>query len=415
MRSALLIVLALAAESNAARVVDRLGVYPRADRRDARQPWGAAAPSGPLLSILPAGASIPGGECSGTAVTAVTGQSLVFGRSSAAMCQKSDGIWVSVGSGQMRASSRPGFPALQLERGATNFVHHSRDLTKNQWTKTNASCSHNATGIDGSSNSASTCSASSSSATVYQSIASPGAGTLSVFIKRVAGTGVPIGVRGSSSVFFNSSNCRNILTDAPADISSGAFVRCQFEGYDSSPQVGVIFANSGDSFIFDAWQDETYSSRETPTSPIFTQGSTATRSADLLSVLTPSGLVDATGCVAGRAWKTATISGNSDARVFSYGASARTYIPSNGVAFTDGGNFAIKYGSYTATSVDLISSWATGIISVAPNGLTPATAGYSGTLLGESVYIGGASDGSGGFIGFLGAIRMDSTPVGCAL
>lgn len=250
MRSALLIVLALVAESNAARIVDRLGAYPRANQMDARQPWAASAPSGPLLSILPAGASIPGGECSGTAVTAVTGQSLVFDRSSAAMCQKSDGIWVSVGSGQMRASSRPGFPALQLESAATNYATHGRNMADATWTKTNASCSLNAVGIDGTSNSASTCSASSSSATVYQSLASPGAGTLSVFIKRVAGTGTPIGVRGSSSVFFNSSNCRNILTDAPADISSGAFVRCQFEGYNSNPQVGVIFANSDDSLFW---------------------------------------------------------------------------------------------------------------------------------------------------------------------
>ena len=182
MRAALLVALALAANAEAQRrIVNRVGAYSPTDRRDARQPFASESTtaSGPLLSILPAGASIPGGECSGTAVTAVTGQSLVFARSSAALCQKSDGIWVSVGSGQMRASSRPGFSALQLESAATNYATHGRNMADAAWTKTNASCSLNAVGIDGTSNSASTCSASSSSATVYQSLASPGAGTLS--------------------------------------------------------------------------------------------------------------------------------------------------------------------------------------------------------------------------------------------
>lgn len=411
---ALLVLLALSAEAQTQRIVDRVGVFPRADRRD-REQAPVSGDSGPLLSILPDGASIPGGECSGSAVTGTNGEALTFSRASTALCQKADGTYVSLGGDGIRASNRPGYAALYLENAATNYVLRSRNMTTSPWTRTSVSCAKNAVGIDGASNSASSCIASSGGGTVYQALTSPGAGTLSVFIKRVSGTGTPIGVRGSSSVFFNSTTCRNIITDAPADITSGAFVRCQFEGYESSPQVGVIFANTGDAFVFDGWQDEAYSSRETPTSPIFTEEAAATRAADVLSVATPSGLVDAEGCVAGRAWKTSVISGNGDARVFSYGGSARTYIPSNGVAFTDGGNFATKFGSFVAMSVDLVSSWAPGVISVKPSALTAATSGYTGTLLSSSISIGGASDGSGSFVGYLGAIRMNSTATGCAL
>lgn len=415
MRAALLLLLALAAEAEPQRVVNRVGVYPRADRRD-REQAGTSGPSGPLLSILPSGASIPGGECSGTAVTGTKGEALSFSRSTSALCQKADGTYVSVASNGIRASSRPGFPALYLENAATNYVLRSRDMTVSPWTRTNVSCLKNATGIDGASNSASACAATSGGGTAYQTLSSPSSGVLSVFVKRVSGTGTLIGVRGSSSVFFNSSSCTDIITDAPANVTSSAFVRCQFAGYSSSPQVGVIFENAGDSFVFDGWQDEAYTSAETPSSPIFTTSATVTRAADVLSVTTPSGLTDTAGCIAATLWKSSSISGNGDSRVFTYNSYARTYVPSTSVVFTDGANYAIKSQSPTyGTALDIISKWSSGGISVAVNAGAPATSSYYGSFLGGSISIGGAADGSGSVTGYLGAIRMDSSTTGCAL
>lgn len=415
MRAALLVALALAANAEA-RIVDRLGVYSHADRRDARQPWGSAAPSGPLLAILPSGSSVPGGDCSGTAVTGSNGESLTFSRSGSAMCQRSDGIWVSVGSNQMRASARPGFAALQLENAATNYIHHSRDLSKANWTKSNMACFHNAVGIDGSSNAASTCLATSSNASVLQVDTSPDSGVFSLFIKRVSGSGAITIKRGSDSYYANSSTCRNILTDEPADVSSGAFVRCQILGYDATPSVGIVLSTAGDAVVIDATQDEARQLLEAPTSPIFTGGSESTRNADILSVTTPAGLVDAEGCVAGTARKTTSLSSTGQARLFTYSSNSKTYLPGYiQVGLTDGSAYAFAFGSFLATSVDVVSSWSGASMSIAANGGAASSTSYDGTLLGASISIGGAADGSQGINGYVGNIRMNNTAGGCAL
>jgi len=414
MRAALLLLLALAAEAEPQRVVNRVGVYPRADRRD-REQAGISGPSGPLLSILPSGASIPGGECSGTAVTGINGEALTFARSSSATCQKSDGLFVQLASNQMRASSRPGFPSLLLEGAITNYVLQSRNMTSPTWTKTNAVCLKNSVGIDGASNSASACAASAPNASVTQTLASPGGGTLSVFIKRVSGIGTPTFQRGSVSYPLNYEKCRTLVTDQPANISSSEFVRCYFENSDSIPQIGITFANIGDSFVIDAWQDEPRNPAVTPTSPVFTTTASVTRSADILSVGNPAGLTNSDGCVASRIYRPSTLVSGTNFRLFSFSSGTRVYVPGDSVAWTDGYGWAYTYAANLAAASDVISTWSGSTISVRINGALSATSGYGGTVLDSAINIGSDSDGTGAFVGYVGAIRIDKSATGCSL
>jgi hypothetical protein len=63
----------------------------------------------------------------------------------------------------------------------------------------------------------------------------------------------------------------------------------------------------------------------------------------------------------------------------------------------------------------VISTWSGSTISVRINGALSATSGYGGTVLGSAINIGSDSDGTGAFVGYVGAIRIDKSATGCSL
>jgi hypothetical protein len=231
MRAALLALLVTAEVAAASpRVLNRLGDYWRLDRRNRLSTGASAAPDASLFRLLSSTSTIPGGECSGQTVTGTRGESINFTRSSAANCQKADGTWVAVSTDQPRASNFMGQPGLLMEQTATNLVLHSRDLSNAAWTASNLTCTRNAVGVTGVSNSASTCTTGTSTflGTVTQPLTTSSGRVTSVYVKRVAGSSALEMTRnnGGSWTALNSSNCYNATTYAAQSINSTSWSRC---------------------------------------------------------------------------------------------------------------------------------------------------------------------------------------------
>jgi len=151
------------------------------------------------------------------------------------------------------------------EPAATNRVLWCRDLSNAAWTKTNATATLTATGIDGAANSASVVTATDANATVLQAITHTStARTLSVFLRRRTGTGtVETTINGG--------------TDWVARTLTSAWQRFQTSATLADPSVGVRIVTSGDAVDVDFVQPE---DGAVATSPIPTFGAAVTRTAD---------------------------------------------------------------------------------------------------------------------------------------
>ena len=178
---------------------------------------------------------------------------------------------------------------LLAEPTGTVVSLYDRDLTNAVWTATNVTAAHNATGIDGVANSASTITASSAGGTILQSITlSSSQRAQSAFVKGVTVTGnVQMTMDGGSTwTTLSSSNCnQNGTTTGVAPVSSQAvWLRCSIPSQTiANPSVGFKFANNSDSIIVDFVDNE---NSATPTSPIQTTSAAFVRSAD---TITPGG------------------------------------------------------------------------------------------------------------------------------
>lgn len=418
MRAALLALL-VAAEVAAAspRVLNRLGDYWRLDRRNRLSTGASAAPDASLLRFLPSTASIPGGECSGQTVTGTRGESINFSRASSANCQNADGTWVSVTSNQPRVSSLIGQPAMMVEQEATNLVLRSRDLENGVWSSTNLTCVRNATGITGVSSSATTCTTGTSTflGTVTQSITTSGTRITSAYIKRVAGSSALEMTRnnGGSWTTLNSSNCYNATTYAAQSINSSTWSRCYIYSTVTNPIVGFRTNSENDSFIFDAVQDENLNFIDTPTSPIFTSGTSATRSGEVAYVSAPTGFVTGLGCMAAKAFKTSAIFSGGNPRILQSGNGIIIAQGSNVYAATVS-NFVIDYRTTFATLLDVIVRWSTSAnqLALVVNGTTSTTA-YTSSMIGSTVRFGIDASGFQSINGWLANIRLGATTGDC--
>jgi hypothetical protein len=419
MRVALLALLVAAEVAAAPRVLNRLGPYPRLDRRD-RLGGGAVAPDASLFRLLPSTASIPGGECSGQTITGTRGESITMTRSSGANCQKADGTWVAVTNDQPRVSNLMGQPGLLVEQASTNLLLYSRDLSNGAWTKTNTSCSLNATGITGASNSASTCTASAFLGTVTQSITTSGSRQTSLFVKRASGSAALELTRnnGASWTTLNSSNCVNATTYQAQNINSSTWSRCSIENSVTNPVIGLRFNDANDSFIIDATQDESVLFIDAPTSPIFTTGTAASRSADVVSVSNPTGFSNTAGCLAAKVFKPTRYYAGANPRVFQLTPSGGLMVlVSNAAYWNDGTNTAFNFVSPTVgVLLDLIGTWttATNQLGISVNAGTPATATYDGALLGTAVKIGTDASSAQSLNGYMANIRLGAAIGDCA-
>lgn len=419
MRAALLALLVAAEVTAAPRVLNRLGPYPRLDRRD-RLGGAAAVPDASLLRFLPSTASIPGGECSGQSVTGTRGESINFSRGSSANCQKADGTWVAVTTNQPRVSNLIGQPALLVEQEATNLVLRSRDLANGVWNSSNLTCLRDATGITGVSNSATTCTTGTSTflGTVTQSLTTSGTRITSVYVKRVAGSASLEMTRnnGGSWTTLNSSNCYNATTYAAQSINSSTWSRCYVYSTVTNPVVGFRTNSENDSFIFDAVQDESLNFIDTPTSPIFTDATSVTRSADIAYVNNPTGFSNTTGCLAVKGFKASAVYSGGNPRVLQVGTSI-LIAQGSSVYFSNGTNFVQDFRTTFATSLDMVVRWSTvaNQLALAVNAGTPATSTYNGSLIGSTVRFGTDSSNAQSINGWLANIRLGAAIGDCAL
>lgn len=158
----------------------------------------------------------------------------------------------------------PGY-GLWVFGGSTNYTLQNRDFSNASWTKTNITATKNQTGADGSTNGASSLTATAANGTVLQgaTVAST-TFTTSAYIKRLVGSG---------SIFMT---CDNGTTwvDITSQIGT-TYSSCAIPTQTlANPTFGFKIATSGDSIAVDMFQCENYAYQ---TAPMATTASTATR------------------------------------------------------------------------------------------------------------------------------------------
>lgn len=192
-------------------------------------------------------------------------------RASVKYAPNSTGLYLSFASG-IPAITDQGW---SIEPTATNSALWSRDMTNATWVKSSVTTALNAVGIDGSSNSASTLTASGANGTILQTITlAANTDTYSVFLKRVTGSGA-ISITGNN--FTATTTC-------PA-LSTTAWTVCEVSASLTNPVFGIKMATNGDVIVADFNQLAVGSYR---TSPILTTSATATRAADIVTLNNPT-------------------------------------------------------------------------------------------------------------------------------
>lgn len=160
---------------------------------------------------------------------------------------------------------------LLLEAASTNKALYSGDLTQTSaWTATNATVALDQIGIDGTASDASSITATSSSATVCQTITQASTSSVfSVYLKRITGTGtISISQDGGST------STTTALTSSWQRFAHAAQSTL-------NPGICIQVATNGDEIGVDMAQFEAIGF---VTSPIPTASTTVSRSADVLSV-----------------------------------------------------------------------------------------------------------------------------------
>ena len=207
--------------------------------------------------------------------TGVLDSRLTFARASAAWSFDSSGLLVQASSGTPRFNCEPitgQFRGLLIEEGRTNLLLRNRDLANLAWVKLFASAATDQVGIDGAANSASLITASSSNATVTQTVVSASALRISsAFVKRLVGSGAVEMTQDGGGTW------------TPVVVTAG-WTRVQVPAATiTNPTVGFRLATSGDSIAVDAVQLE---SGDFVTSPILTTTSAVSRAIDNCSMTT---------------------------------------------------------------------------------------------------------------------------------
>jgi hypothetical protein len=161
---------------------------------------------------------------------------------------------------------------LLLEPERTNVVLHSRDGTQSAWTKSNATATKTATGLDGTANSATRLTATGANGSMLQTITTPSStNRFSIYARRVSG----------------SSQISLIVAGSPTNITlTTAWARFDVTNSGgSTTSFGIKIANSGDVIEVDCAQYEVgaYAS-----SPIITTTASLTRNADQFSLTVAS-------------------------------------------------------------------------------------------------------------------------------
>lgn len=199
------------------------------------------------------------------------GAVLTFARNSVALQERQDGVWEEVSANVPAVDwvSSVGAYGLRVNETRTNRALWSRDLTNGVWVASNASPTKTATGIDGSTNSASTVTASADGATILQAITHTStARTLSMFLRRRTGTGtVETTINGGTTWV------ERTLTSSWQRFTTTATL--------ANPSVGIRIATNGDAVDVDVVQCE---DGAFATSPHVTTTTATARAADAPTV-----------------------------------------------------------------------------------------------------------------------------------
>lgn len=290
----LAVVLALLAAAPALRA----GSRERVSARDRAQVDFTPPVTTPVVfAFAPADGTGLGTECACQAVTGVYNGatvSVTWARSTAGLCTKRDYSVVSCASATPRVMSGQGtFGRLGvlMEPANQNDVLRNRDFSNAAWTKTSMTCTKTATGVDGSSNAASTCTSTLITVGVaVQAITRSSArGNLSLYMKRRTGTGAvnvsrdnlvtpfDVSARLSSSVWK-----RIVSREAVGCFHGNCIIVPGLDTTSTNPIVAIGLPVSGDSVDIDYVQDEVSSAG--PSSPIETAGSAVARGIDKATV-----------------------------------------------------------------------------------------------------------------------------------
>lgn len=196
-------------------------------------------------------------------------------RASSAYYTNSSGVLSSFSSNTLRY----GDLGALIEESRTNVVLWCRDLTNAAWTKTNCSASLNQTGADGSSNSASSLTASAGNATCLQSITlGSSARFQTAYVKRLTGTGTINMTMDNGTTW----------TDITSSVQSGVWTRASIPSQTlANPTVGFRIVTNGDAIAVDFVGNE---NGVFATSPIATTTTSATRAADVVTSTLPAAL-----------------------------------------------------------------------------------------------------------------------------
>lgn len=159
-----------------------------------------------------------------------------------------------------------------IELAATNLALRSRDFANAAWVSTNMTVAQTSVGADGTTNGAARLTAGAINATTLQTIT--GSSVLrvfSIYVKRITGTGTV-------------SICQDGVTfsDRSASISTTSWTQIALTATQLNPIIGIQLGTSGDAIDVDFGQLEigTYAS-----TPIVTTSATATRNADVCTML----------------------------------------------------------------------------------------------------------------------------------
>lgn len=211
------------------------------------------------------------------------GVALTFTRATVAECISQDGQTITqLGTGVMRSmtgATDRSVVGFLGEPAATNSALYAHDFSQAAtWVPSNMTCTKTATGLRGTANSGSTCTASAGNGTVLQTFTTGAATrTTSGYIKRRTGTGNVYVTRDNGGTYsditasVSASEWRRIVPkqtvgcmgSAGATNSKCIVVAAMTSG-GANPVFGIKLATSGDAVDLDFWQDEAGAEATTP-------------------------------------------------------------------------------------------------------------------------------------------------------
>lgn len=327
-----------------------------------------------------------------------------FTRATAAATKLSTGLWkLDVASGTARSSyiglsTAVGAYGGYLAEGArTNLCLQSRDLSNASWTKVNTTGAKDQTGIDGVANSASSLTATLGGGTCLQTIIEAATdSTLSMFIKRITGTGTITIQQGAST------------SEISAQVNSTTYTQISLDATVLNPAIGIALGTNGDKIAVDCVQFENGAFASTP---IPTTTVAVTRNADVLSYPFAGNGNDSAGTAyieLSTIWST---NGTSVAMTFGNTNGRMLYSPSlasTQIQMFDGTAAVVKTGltDMNTGSRKRASSWGTAGQSITGDGAAVATGTFDGSMSAGATIELGNMVGSSQWFGTLKNIRL---------